>query len=334
MWENELTAMNQILDLPEPEWWRQAVLLPDSGPRVVKLTGPDANDLLQRLTTNDMRHVSPEKTVVTALLSPTGRIRSVFSVVMGDDGYLLISGPGEAAALRTMLQKQIFFMDDVTVTDASDAWRVFQLTGHMADKAVETLGLDGSDWPDSTVRQTGSLRAWRLERLELPCVYLLCPASEAEAVEASLTTVGAQPLDPGSSYDLQRILAKRAGYGKELHEDYNPLEVGLDWICAENKGCYPGQEVIARQITYGKVTRQLMLLKLPRNVAEGAEVQVGTARVGHVSSVACPTPDAAGYGLAVLRSARVAGLKEVVVQGERAFICGSGGEGEASSAPA
>lgn len=330
-------TMPQVLDLPAPEWLQQAVLLPLSGPRVVSLTGPDARDLLQRLTTNDMRHASADVAVVTALLTPTGKIRSVFVVVTVDDGYLLIAGPGEAAALCDMLRRQIFFMDDVKAADVGDGWQVLQLAGSAAGQAVESLGLEGDVWQDGRVRRAGAWRAFELARLEFPSIYLLCPAREAETTVKALTAAGVQPLDDGSAYNLQRILAQRAGYGREFNGDFNPLEIGMDWICAENKGCYPGQEVIARQITYGKVVRQMVLLKLPRGVADGAEVRVGKAKVGYVSSAEPTAPGAEGYGLAVLRSARIAGLGEVAVQNQSAFICreaGNAGDDPLPSPPA
>ncbi len=326
--ESYRTERNQVLDASRPAWWQKAVLLPRSGPRVVRITGPDAWDLLQRLTTNDMRTASAEMAVVTALLTPKGKIRSVFIVVAVDDGYLLIAGPGESVFLREMLQQQIFFMDDVRVTDVSDDWQVFQLAGKAAGQTMEEcrLGWEGSDWQDGMVHHAGSMHAFWMERLELPSLYLLCPASEAKKVEEALAAAGAPLLDHENSYQLQRILAQRAGYGRELQGDCNPLEIGLAWICAENKGCYPGQEVIARQITYGKVTRRLVLLRLPQGVAPKADVHVDKIKVGTVSSTACETPGEAGYGLAVLRSAHIAGRKQVTVQGEPAFICGSNGQ--------
>ncbi len=337
MSDHNSTMTHPVSDLPAPEWLQQAVLLPISGSRVVRLTGPDAKDLLQRLTTNDMRHASADMAVVTALLTPTGKIRNVFVVVTVDDGYLLISGPGEAAALGDMLRRQIFFMDDVKATDVSDDWQVLQLAGSAAGHAVESLGLEGDVWQDGRVRHGGAWRAFALERLEFPSIYLLCPAREAETAVEALTAAGVQLLDDWSAYHLQRILAQRAGYGREFNGDFNPLEIGMDWICAENKGCYPGQEVIARQITYGKVVRQMVLLKLPRGVADGAEVRVGKAKVGYVSSVEPTAPGAEGYGLAVLRSARVAGLGEVAVQSQSAFICrepGNAGDDPSTSPPA
>ena len=321
MQSSKLAVGKQFLDLTEPAWMQQAVQLPAQDPRVLKLTGPDALDFLQRLTTNDMRNVNSERAAVTGLLSPVGKIRSIFVVVESDDGYMLISGPGEAPALREMLQKQIFFMDDVKVMDCSNEWQVFQLVGNESGKAIEGLGLEGSNWQEGAVRRAGPLSAIKLERLEFPGVYLLCPAMRADDVGKSFTDSGVRPIESWSSYNLQRILAKRAGFGWEINGDYNPLEIGLEWICAENKGCYPGQEVIARQITYGKITRQLVLLSLPEPVENHAKVKAGKSNIGYITSGEQLSPEGESFGLAVLRTANLNGLEEVTVQGRKALIC-------------
>ena len=318
---SKLAVVKPLLGLPEPAWMQQAVQLPALGPRVLTLTGPDATDLLQRLTTNDIREVNSERAVVTGLLSPVGKIRSIFVVVEADDGYMLISGPRDAPGLCEMLQRQIFFMDDAKVADCSDNWHVFQLTGNEAGKAMEGLGLEGSTWQDGAVRRAGLLSAFKLERLEFPSIYLLCPSMTADDVSKSFTASGVRPLQNWSSFNLQRILAKRAGFGREINGDHNPLEIGLEWICAENKGCYPGQEVIARQITYGKITRQLVLLRFPEPVEDHSRVKAGESNIGYVTSAEPLSPGGEGFGLAILRSSNLTGLEEVTVQGRKALIC-------------
>lgn len=314
-------AMHQVPDLPEPDWVRQAVLLPIEESRVVKIKGPDAWDLLQRLTTNDMRTVSSERIVVTALLSPVGKLRSIFSVVKNHDYYLLIAGPGESETLRAALQSQIFFMDNAQVEDVSQDWQVFQVAGCQAGRAVAGLGIEADKWQDGHVYQHEEMRAFLQERLEWPCIYMVMPAQSSEDVKEALIAAGVKPLNDWSPFNLQRILSKRAGYGRELIGDFNPLEVGLDWICAENKGCYPGQEVIARQVTYGKIARQMVLLRTKGHMTNNSVVTAGKAKAGYVSSHEELKSGGEAFGLAVLRNASIAGLDQVTVAGKTAYIC-------------
>ena len=307
--------------LPETDWVGQAALLPVRGNRVVGIAGPDALDLLQRLTTNEMRTVSTERAVVTALLSPVGKLRNLFTVVKSEDGYLLLAGPGESESLRALLQSQIFFMDNAKVMDVSHEWVVFQVAGREAGRAVTSLGFEPGCWQEGLVQRSGKMLAFLQERLEWPSIYLVLPANAVEDARTALIAAEVKPLDNWSPFNLQRILAKRAGYAGELSGDFNPLEVGLDWICAENKGCYPGQEIIARQITYGKITRQLVLLHSIEPLERKANVKVGKAKVGYVSSKEDLKPGGGSYGLAVLRSSSIAGIEHVTVSGNRASIC-------------
>jgi folate-binding Fe-S cluster repair protein YgfZ len=60
----------------------------------------------------------------------------------------------------------------------------------------------------------------------------------------------------------------------------------MDWVCAENKGCYTGQEIIARQLTYDKVTKRLVGLRAPQLLQAGAAITVNGQVVGTVTSAA------------------------------------------------
>ena len=82
---------------------------------------------------------------------------------------------------------------------------------------------------------------------------------------------------------------------------YNPLESGMAWVCAENKGCYTGQEIIARQVTYDKVTRTLVGLQSDGPLNPGAAVQVDGRSVGSVTSAVYSPQRDAYVGLAILK---------------------------------
>jgi folate-binding protein YgfZ len=71
-----------------------------------------------------------------------------------------------------------------------------------------------------------------------------------------------------------------------LNADYTPLENNMNWAISSTKGCYTGQEVIARQITYDKVTRKLVGVRLGAEVAVGSTVFAGKQAAGTVTSTA------------------------------------------------
>jgi folate-binding protein YgfZ len=90
------------------------------------------------------------------------------------------------------------------------------------------------------------------------------------------------------------------GPGAEISEAYTPLEAGLAHLVADNKGCYTGQEVLARQTTYDKVTRRLAGIKLKALVAPGAEVLAAGKPAGVITS-AGSSPRFGPVALAILR---------------------------------
>ncbi len=113
------------------------------------------------------------------------------------------------------------------------------------------------------------------------------PTIEALAREAA-ESVGGAVLDP-SSYEAWRIISGLPAMGAELTEERNPLEAGLRDAVSFTKGCYVGQEVIARLNTYDKVSRELLRLELPPGVpmpARGAAVRWDGRDVGAITSAA------------------------------------------------
>ncbi len=101
-----------------------------------------------------------------------------------------------------------------------------------------------------------------------------------------LAAVGAVVLEGEDAYQARRIELGRPLPGAELTGEYSPLEAGLAWACAENKGCYTGQEIIARQITYDKVTRTLVGIVGDDPLSAGAALTADGRDVGTVTSAA------------------------------------------------
>ncbi len=91
------------------------------------------------------------------------------------------------------------------------------------------------------------------------------------------------------SPDSRHILRVEAGLpaaGAELSEEYTPLEAGMEHAVSGDKGCYPGQEVLARQVTYDKVTQRLVGLKLSEPVTPGKRLLAEGKPAGVVTSAA------------------------------------------------
>ncbi len=293
-----------------------ACLLPDRGPRVLWMSGDDSEDFLQRMTTNDMRlPVGGHRP--TALLTGTGRIQAVFSVIREDEGYWLIAPPHGSEALGRMLQGNIFFMDQVTVEDVSDRWDFLYLVGHGASAVVALLEFAVPE--PAEVARAGDRMCLYENQLELPGFGLLIPAAETDGVRRAVQQGHGTLWSDWDEYDHLRIRSVRGGYGYEYTEAFNPLEVGLDAICSDNKGCYPGQEVIARQVNYDRVARGLVLLESEQPLSAGDPVKLDGRPLGEVTSVSAVAADRTWPSLAVVRSRQLA-PGQTVMAGDRPAV--------------
>lgn len=269
---------------------------PDAG--VLRLTDADRYDFLQRMTSNNIAALRPGQSAVTVLTSPTARILFVFAVVARADDLLLLPAPGQAQVLARYLRGQIFFMDKVKVHDLSGEWARLRVMGPQAANALATTGVDAASLPANGWAAHGELLVVAQPHYEVPGFELLAPHDQVESIKLQLKDA---QIVHDDAYESRRVELGRPASGAELVEEYNPLEAGLAWACAENKGCYTGQEIIARQITYDKVTKTLVGLRLAGVVAKGSDVTVEGRSVGTVTSVAMSASLDAPVALAIVK---------------------------------
>ena len=259
---------------------------PDAG--YLRFSGADRVDFLNRQTTNDVHLLTPERSVTTVLTTATAHMIDVLTLVDQGDVLGAITLAGHAAATAQHFQGKIFFMDKVAVEDASATMLQIDLDGPKAGSLLRKLGVEAAPGQDavSTTDFAGSeLYVIARKGLAGPGFRLLAPAAVAETLQQSLAEAGFVQLTP-ETYDILRIEAGLPAANAELSEDYNPLEAGLDAAVSESKGCYTGQEIIARQITYDKVTKQLVGLRLEAVVEPGSLIEMEGKKVGTVTSVA------------------------------------------------
>jgi folate-binding protein YgfZ len=123
----------------------------------------------------------------------------------------------------------------------------------------------------------------------LPGYDVIAPAKHANGLRKALLSAGSPDGVPVLGHDARELLRIEAGiplFGRELGEDYNPLEAGLREAISFTKGCYIGQEVIARLNTYHKVQKHLVSMAFQGSVAPpaGARLVVGGQDAGWVTS--------------------------------------------------
>ncbi len=293
----------------------------------LRLAGADRVDYLQRQTTNDLRPLAGFRSaasgpsITTVLTNPMARILDVLHLVPEDDALLALTLPGYAEATFTFLRKRIFFNDKVTLVNASQA--VFQalLNGPHAPEALARLGLA----PAAPGQFAAGELAGRLVKilgtpgLQGPGFRLVGPSEQAPEFEAALKEGGFERLDD-AAFETLRIESGLPAAFHELVEEYTPLEAGLQDAISHTKGCYTGQEVIARQITYDKITRSLVGVRLDGPAAAGEPVTCEDKPAGTLTSFT-QSPHFGPVALAILKRPYFApGTRVTIQSGERIMI--------------
>jgi len=287
-------------------WYR----LPQPG--TLLLGGATRTDYVQRQTTNDVGLLSPQRAVPTVLTNPSARILEVFTLLQHGEHFLLLTQPGHAAGLAAYFKRHLFFNDQVTVEDSSAAWAQLELYGPQVRSALASLGFaqqpSALDEVVSATWQDQALYAIQDEY----CIRLLLPS----ALDLPADWAALPELDLASREQL-RIEAGRAG-DLEFTDANTPFEVGLGRYVSASKGCYTGQEVLARQVTYDKVARGLAQLSSDTAMQPSASVSLDGRTIGQVSSAAVSST-LGPLALAVLRKPFEPG-QTVTVDGQPATI--------------
>ena len=244
-------------------------LIPHSG--YLQIGGEDRQAFLQRQTTNDVQLLDVGHTIFTALTTPTARILDVLYLIQEPQTIDAVTMPGFSSLTSRYLRSRIFFMDRVTVTDASAEYIQIDLLGPRWGELPHFLGLAQPPEINQIIRSLfhgAELLFWALDPGFAPGCRILAPAGTAETLIAELITAGAARLGE-QEYEVIRVESGAPAAGAEISEEYTPLEAGLSTAVSDRKGCYTGQEVLARQLTYDKVTQYLRGLRLDREVHAG-----------------------------------------------------------------
>jgi len=268
---------------------QEAVYYPLPQPGLLKITGPDRVDFLQRQTTNDLEELTEGNAQVSVLVSPLARILDVFHIYIEGEALNVITLPGFAAATTQFLKSRIFFMDQVSVENTSEAFIQVDLAGPEALGLLHKLGWDRTPSINEIVpvkyQQNTIFAIGRRGFFNEAGFRLLIPSEASENLLKTMQQRGAVELTP-EVYEILCVEAGQPSAGRELSDNFTPLEVGLEWAISAQKGCYTGQEVIARQITYDKVTQTLVGLRLEAPVQPDTKLWKDEKPAGIVTSTA------------------------------------------------
>ncbi|WP_275545319.1 MULTISPECIES: YgfZ/GcvT domain-containing protein [unclassified Pseudomonas] len=222
---------------------------------LLAVRGADAAKFLQGQVTCNLNYLSASQSSLGARCTPKGRMLSSFRIVPVDDGYLLAMARELIESQQADLQKYAVFSKS-KLGDESAAWVRFGLAG--GDAVLSELGLQLGAASDA-ITSAGQLIAVRLSdgRAEL-----WAPATEAEQLRDRLAAL--LPQAPLNDWLLAQV---RAGVGQVFgatRELFIPQMINLQALggVSFKKGCYTGQEIVARMQYLGKLKRRLQRLRL------------------------------------------------------------------------
>jgi tRNA-modifying protein YgfZ len=260
------------------------------------LTGPDAKQFLNGQVTNDIEALQPGRGCYAAFLTHKGKMRGDLRVLdLGDELWL----DTERAALQELfnLIRRFSVGYDVRLHKRTLECALLSLVGPRSRAAAgaETLG------PEEYDNAAGEIAGVpvRLVATDLG-VDVVCAAERADEVRKALLERGAVPVSEGA-VECLRVERGRPRWGRDLDDTTIPQEAGLNERAVSfTKGCYVGQETVARLFYKGKPNRHLRGLRLSEPGHPGAELRLGDRAVGRLGSVAV-SPRHGPIALALVR---------------------------------
>ncbi|HTU29068.1 MAG TPA: glycine cleavage T C-terminal barrel domain-containing protein [Solirubrobacteraceae bacterium] len=260
------------------------------------LTGAEAKEFLQGQVSNDVVALSPGAGCYATLLTPKGKMLADLRILDTGEELLLDT---ERVALQELFNviRRFSLGYDVVLHKRTLERGLLCLLGPESARVAGLESLATEEHAHEMVR-VGSVHA-RAIRTELG-VDLLCDASDTEALTAALIAAGAIEISAATA-DIVRIERGRPRYGVDLDDTVIPQEADLNGRAVSfTKGCYVGQETVARLYYRGKPNRSLRGLRLTTPADTGAEITFGDRVVGHLGSVA-QSPSLGPVALALVR---------------------------------
>ncbi|MGQ9547910.1 MAG: CAF17-like 4Fe-4S cluster assembly/insertion protein YgfZ [Roseiflexus sp.] len=284
------------------------------------MRGRDRAALLHRLSTNDIERLKPGEGTLTVLTTPIGRIIDLLTVHALDDALLVVTSPDQGPSVFGHLRRNLFFNDQVTLEAAGRTHGQLALYGPQAAHLIAELTGAAVDLPlhgiTTTVIAGVNLLMARRKPIGGDGFTLYVPSEGYDTVRAALLAAGAMPID-GETLDVLRIEQGYGTFGRELSQEYIPLETGLLDAVSFSKGCYVGQEIIARMESRGRLAKRLCGLRLSQPVASPAKLVCDGRDAGDLTSAAV-SPRFGPVALAYVRTAYTASGTVVGVEGTEA----------------
>ena len=280
--------------------------------KFIAVKGKDNIDLLDRLTTNDLKSLKSMEHAYSLLVSPKGRMIEMLSI-LNLEGQIIL-GCSEDSLNKVLEWIDFYtFGEEVEITlDQKEYQSKIMIMGENSISFINSIfGIDMSLSEGKSMfialnkQLYGRIKLLIVNKNYFDFGHYEIYASR-EDIDYTLKLFKQNKHNfklveylNDDQFNNYRIVNNLAGYPSEINENYNPLEAGLKKYINFNKGCYIGQEVIARLDTYSKVKNRLVLIKSDTEV--DSELINQDQHIGNITSYSSPDFYNGDYKLAYIR---------------------------------
>jgi tRNA-modifying protein YgfZ len=266
------------------------------GRAMLSVGGPDAAEYLQGQLTNDIEALAPGQGCYAALLDRKGHLEADMRVLRIETGLIWLDL--EQSRLEPVLKHLRMYSvgRDVEIEDVSERWTLFSVIGPRAGELTGFEGLGSEhaqryrEWDGTEVLAVATDAG----------VDLIVRAEQRDALEGLLTAAGVAPVTETAA-EIVRIESGRPRFGLDMGSESMPAEAGIVERAVDfEKGCYIGQEPVARLHYRGKPNRTLRGLRLSAPATPGEALRLGDKEVGTLGS-SCLSPALGPIALAIVR---------------------------------
>lgn len=298
--------MTTCADLLGPELAAAMVSIQDAPFAVLTIRGPDAADFLQRLCTQDVAALAVGAALPAAFLTAKGKLESLVWVGRDAEGFVVEAQAHERDKVVALLERY-HFAEKLAIAVPADSTCAMVL-GPAGDAAREpgTLSRDGEGVSFAASGRGLRWTRWHGPKKSAPATA--CPSAGIDA------------------WQVRRVAAGLPWMGLDVDGGTLAMEAGIDDHISFTKGCYTGQEIVARIQTYGHVNRRLCRLRIDGTgvVAPGSAIADDDGiPIGRVLSVVAVPGAGARLGLGFLpRELGAAGAKHRLADGAVVHVVG------------
>ncbi len=275
---------------------------------LLALEGQDRVSFLQALTCNDVNALDPGQGQHNAFLTPKSYIKAEFWLYREDQKHIIVSEKSQLPQILKLFN-QFHFNEDIRFKDISGQTAILAVQG---PSSLDCLKVRLSSQTALESLRVNGLITGQIQNVEIRIVQrsftgeagylLLCDIAQEENLINCLTNQSLPPHAHPCSLEVLNVLRTESGipvYGKDMDETTMLLEIGLDEEIVDlDKGCFPGQEIVARTKSRGQLQKKLMGLKIKDqvNIPPGESIQFNGKTSGPIKSgVWSPTLNASIY---------------------------------------